>query len=291
MSWFAKKYYYVTIWEWCILILALSVLILYVYGQSTAPNLEKYVDRNKHSLSWITVQKAFDIAENGDVVLLAGDTKGEKTCRWCTGTIFSHVGVLFWETHPVTGERILYVFECDLGQGTKAGVRVIPLRDKLHRYKGMRIGGLKKMIVYSPHPRPNRDDFVKLFPKYTPIEFDNKIATWWVANWKWLYNLVKDQKTMFCSELVTSVFQDLNIIKKDRVPAWYHPGDFHKNRLRLEDGYSFGETLIFEFPKSQTQLIVDSSLPVETGMAEFIGGDYTVLPGMEWLKSINKEMI
>lgn len=289
MSWLTKKYYYVTVWEWMVLILALIILFLYICSQTRAPNLERYVSKNRDNLTWITVNDVLRDANNGDVVLLSGDTHGERTCRWCTNSIFSHVGVLFWEMHPVTMENILYVFDCDLGQKTKEGVRVMPLRDKLHRYKGMRIGALKKMIVHSPATRPTRDDFVNLLPKYTPIVFDNVIATWWVADWMWLYKMVKNPKTMFCGELVASVFQDLNILKKDRVPAWYIPGDFHRNRLWLEEGYSFGETMFFEFPIDQTKHIVESSLPVETGMDEFIGGDYSILPGMaDWLEDVRQ---
>jgi len=281
--WLKKKYYYVTVWEWMILILALTVLIVYVYGQLTAPNLEKYISKNRDGVKWISVQDALKIPENGAVVLLSGDTHGERTCRWCTGTMFSHVGVLFWEKHPVTGEDILYVFDCDLGQGTKEGVRVMPLRDKLHRYKGMRVGAIKNLIVHPSKKRPTREDFVGLFPKYTPIEFDNKIATWWFANWNSIYNLVKNPGQMFCSELVASVYQDLCILQKDRVPAWYHPGDFHRSRLNYEEGYSLGETLFFEFPKETTRQVVESSAPVETGMADIFQGDFSVLPGMEWL--------
>ncbi len=283
MSCLTKKYHYVTVWEWAMLILALLILIMYVYGQLTSPNLEKYVLRNRDTLRWISIQKALSIAENGDIILMAGNTHGEKTCRWCSGTMFSHVGVLFWEVHPVTGERILYIFDCDLGQGTKEGVRVMPLRDKLHRYKGMRIAVLKKMIVHPPVTRPTRDNFVALFSKYIPIEFDNRIITWWVADWGWLYRLIKNPKTMFCSEFIASIFQDLNILQRDHVPAWYHPGDFYKNRLRLEEGYAFGESMFFEFSKSQMQGIINALLPSEIGMSEFIGGDISVLPGMEWL--------
>lgn len=281
--WLTKKYYYASVWEWAVLILAFTVLFVYVYGQLTAPNLEKYTAQHREMLTWIAAQDVLNTAKNGDVVLLAGDTHGERTCRWCAGTMFSHVGVLFWEKHPVTGEDILYIFDCDLGQGTKEGVRVMPLWDKLHRYKGMRVGALKKLIVHPPRSQPSREEFVNLLPKYTPVEFDNRIATWWTANYGWLYRLIKNPQTMFCSELVASVYQDLGILQKDKVPAWYNPGDFYRSRLNFEEGYSFGETLFFEFPKSQTQSIVDASLPVETGMAEFVGGDFSVLPGMEWM--------
>src|SRR5690606_7754369 len=126
--------------------------------------------------------------QNGDIILLSGDTPGEKTCRWCTGTIFSHVGFLFREKHPVTGEDIPYVLDCDLGQKTKSGVRVLPLRDKLHRYKGFRSGAVKKLIVKKDSSRPSIEDIVRVIAKYTPIEFDNNVLSWWVSGIPSLYS-------------------------------------------------------------------------------------------------------
>lgn len=244
--WLAKKYYYITVWEWIVLILAIIILMTYTHCQVASPDLEKYTTTNKN-LTWISLKDVLQDAKNGDLVLLSGNTSGEKTCKWCTQTIFSHVGFLFREIHPTTKEDIVYIFDCDLGQETKDGVRIMPLRDKLYKYKGIRIGAFKKLIVRDGRERPSHKKIMELVKKYSPIEFDNRIATWWVANWKRIHTLVKNPNTMFCSELVATILQDMNILKRDRVGSWYHPGDFHNNRLNLEEGYSYGESRYYNF--------------------------------------------
>ena len=174
--------YCIKAWLWLIFLMCIIILIVFAMCQFTSPNIERYVSENKTSVEYSTLDNVIDEIENGDIVFLSGDTLGEKTCRWFTGCIFSHVGFLFREVHPVTQEDIVYVFECDLGQNTKDGVRIMPLRDKLNRYNGFKIGALKKLVAAGNNERPVYDDIMKIVGKYMPVEFDNKIITWWVTN-------------------------------------------------------------------------------------------------------------
>ena len=266
------KYIYIII---LVVVLFFSIIAIYAFGQIAAPNIERYVSKYG-KITPNNIRHVFDNAENGDILLMSGSTPGEKTCKFFTRSIFSHVGILFWEKHPVTKEDVLYIFDSDIGQGTKEGVRILPLHDKLHRYKGTRIGALVKL----QGKRPTRDDFIRLIPKYISMGFDHKIVTWWVASIPPLYKLVKNPKKMFCSELVASIYQDMGIIKKDRVPSFYSPRNFQKSELNFEDGYSLSGCEYFEFQKEETEKLVNEFLPVSTGMLEFVGGDFSVLPGM-----------
>jgi len=268
--WLTKKYYNVTIIQWVLFILCVIILIVYLLCHFAAPHPEKYVSRNNNHLAWTTTEDILKNSEDGDILFLSGDTSGERTCRWFSGCIFSHVGFLFREKHPVTGENVVYIFDCDIGQGSKDGVRVQPLKDKLDRYKGFRIGALKKLNVGYGKTRPSYDDIMGLVKKYLPTEFDEYIATWWVARWPKIHRLVKNNKTMFCSELLANIYQDLGILKRDRVGSWYHPGDFMFNRVHLESGYSLSENQFFKFPKEETNKIIETSLPVETGFENVI---------------------
>jgi hypothetical protein len=168
--------------------------------------------------------------------------------------MFSHVGFLFRENHPESGEDIVYILDCDVGQGTHEGVRVMRLIDKLHRYKGYRVAAIKKLIG----PRPTLQSILDLILRYQKIEFDHRIATWWFSNISFLYRAVKNPKTMFCSEFVSQIYQDLNILRKSKMAASYHPGDFHRGRLELISGYSLGATDFFRFPRSKTEKLVHS---------------------------------
>jgi hypothetical protein len=249
------KYLNLNLFEWLIFVIALLLIFFYFYILSSAPKIEDYAKKNKNRLNWLEYEDVLNKVENGDLILLAGDTHGEKLCRWFPGSIFSHVGLLFREIHKETGENRVYIWDCDLGQGYKEGVRMSLLDNKIRRYKGFRIGALKKLKVLPDkgETRPKTQEIVQLFQKYKDMDFDHIIATWFLADYPKLYKIAKDPCKVFCGEMVAETLQELGIMKKDRVPAWYVPGDFHrpKGRLHLEDGYEYGTTYFFRFPESE----------------------------------------
>lgn len=251
--------------------MALLLIFLYLYILASAPNVENYAKKNERNLNWLEYKDILDNVENGDLILLAGDTHGEKLCRWFPGSIFSHVGLLFREIHKETGENRVYVWDCDLGQLYKDGVRMSLLDNKIRRYKGFRIGALKKLKVNPEgregRTRPKTQDIVQLFQKYKDMDFDHVIATWFLADCPTLYKLAKDPEKVFCGEMVAEALQELGILKKDRYPAWYVPGDFHRpeKRLHLENGYEYGVTYFFHLPEtSKKDGKIDSQLSDET---------------------------
>jgi hypothetical protein len=245
------KYLNLNLFEWTIFIIALLLIFFYFYMLASAPKIETYVEKNESSLNWLSYNDILTEVENGDLILLAGDTRGEKLCRWFPGSIFSHVGLLFREKHKETGEDRVYIWDCDLGQGYKDGIRLALLDNKIRRYKGFRIGALKKLKVKAGKERPTAQDILRLYEKYENLDFDHLIATWFLADYPKLYNLAKDPQKVFCGEMVAEALQGLGIVQKDRVPAWYVPGDFHRpeGRLHLEEGYEYGTTYFFRFPE------------------------------------------
>ena len=228
--------------KFLVVFICFATAIFLLLAQYNSPNLEKYV--TKHGVTQ-KLQYVFDNAENGDIILMSGDTRGERLCKFCSRSIFSHIGVLFWEEDPATKEKILYILDCDLGQQTKSGVRVMSLENKLDRYKGNRIGGLMKL----QGKRPTRDEIVGLLSKYAQKDFDNHMITWIVSDIPPLYYFFQNPKKMFCSEFVASVYQDMNIIKKDNVPFSYSPGNFYRNEINFNNGYSLSDCIFFEFEK------------------------------------------
>ncbi len=260
------RYLNLNLFEWSIFAISLFLILFYFYILASAPKIEDYVKKNKSRLNWLNYEDVLNEVENGDLILLAGDTRGEKLCRKFPGSIFSHLGFTFRETKRETGEDAVYVWDCDIGQGYREGVRMSLLDNKIRRYKGFRIGALKKLKVRSDRKRPKTQDIVDLYQKYKDLDFDHIIATWFLADYPKLYKLAKDPKKVFCGEMVAEVLQELGVMKKDRVPAWYVPGDFHRpeGRLHLEDGYEYGTTYFFRFPeKSPLGDVETVSLPVE----------------------------
>lgn len=251
----------VSAWEWIFLGICIVVILYYIFCYFTAPNIERYLKSLDSSNRPEELETIINEIENGDILLLSGDTSGERTCRYFAGSCFSHVGLLFREIHPHTNEDIVYILESDIGQGGKDGVRVMTLLDKLERYQGFRVGAIKKLV----NKNPPLKDIVSLIGKYEHVDFDHKMATWWTADIKPLYNLFKSPDKMFCSEFLAAALQELNILRKDRHPAWYHPGNFHRNTLSFEDGYSYGETRFFDFSIDSVKELQNIYSPIETG--------------------------
>lgn len=227
-------------------VLILLVLFLIVYGwcQLKAPDLKKYIDKYNEKLIWAPLQDLYDNAKNGDLIFFSGNTKGERTCRWCTGSMFSHVGILFREIHEDTGEDILYIWDSDIGQKTKDGPRVMVLKDKINRYKGYPFVMWRKLKVQYESERPTTENFLDVISKYKNYDFDNKIISWWVSNFHILHEIVKSfsRHTLFCSELIALTMQheSINILNKYRKGAWYSPASFYsKNIDGLKPNYSY----------------------------------------------------
>jgi hypothetical protein len=240
------KIYHVEIWLWTIFLLIVGIVMMYIYIQHSAPNLEKrwnIIPSNKKT----TLSKFLEQADNGDIILMSGDTRGERTCRWCAGTVFSHVGFLFREIHPETKEDILYIWDCDIGQKSKDGVRIMPLKEKLDRYKGFKICGWRRFVG----ERPDTKKIVDLIGNYLNLDFDSKIVTWWVSrktpDGGGLYRLFKDQTKVFCSELLAMTLQDLNILHPTRIAASYSPADFEKDIPSLNLRFTYLPINYFEF--------------------------------------------
>lgn len=236
--------------EWCFLIVCVFILFFYIFIQLSPPRLTNII-----SLPIIEkVSKDYIIGNAGvcDLLFLSGNTSGEKTCRWFTGSCFSHVAMLF-RTLDVNDstKTVAYVWESDLGCRAKDGPRVIRLKDKLKRYKGYRIGGYRKLIANSVAIKPNESQLLDIITRYVDKDFDEYIMSWFVSGnnaiSQAIYNTIKNEDTVFCSELVASTLRDIKILPSDRKPSWYSPASFLYNMLRYNDGYSYGPLKIFDF--------------------------------------------
>lgn len=78
----------------------------------------------------LTRKQVLEKAKEGDVILFAGKTFGEKMIMWWFGGDTSHVALVLGKDE----DRLLY--EADIGQGENSGVRLIKLDKKLERWRG-----------------------------------------------------------------------------------------------------------------------------------------------------------
>jgi len=213
-------------WEWTILVVTIVVITGLLWAYFGAPNIENYF-KNNSNLKKTSLKNFLEKADNGDIILMAGNTRGERACRWASSSIFSHCGMLFREKHPETKEDILYVWEADIGQGSKKGPRIMPVKDKLQRYRGFKILGWKPLDALK---RPGLDRILQIVKKHSKKSLDSQMWPW---VWGKLGSLTlsrwsKDPQRVFCSELLAMTLQDLEMIPKNRSPYLYSPQDFHR---------------------------------------------------------------
>lgn len=231
--------------EYCIVAVVIVVVGVYIWAQINAPSLNIYIQKHGDSLNWGTVDGLLENADNGDLVFMSGETRGEKTCKWCTSSTYSHVGILFREIHEETDEDILYIWDSDLGQKTKDGPRILAMKDKLSAYKGNR------QLMWRPlnGKRPTTTSILEVTREFGDQEFDEKILSWWTSSTPF-YSFFKDKNKSFCSELVASTLQHkaIGILKTDRVPSWYSPGSFaHSNVEGMKRAFSYGVKTFVDF--------------------------------------------
>jgi len=235
----------ISFFEYIFLIITGLVIFLYALACIRSPNLNSYIKKYNSSLNWVGIKELYKDANNGDLIFMCGNTRGERICRWCTNSMYSHVGILFREKHPETNENLLYIWDSDLGQKTKDGPRVQLLKDKLKEYHGYPYLMWRKL--YGERPKTN--DILSVIKEYSHQEFDHRIFSWWVSD-SFLYRFVKDDNKSFCSELTALTLQhkSINILDNKKVPAWYSPGSFEKDEIfGLKPGYEYGTRMFVEF--------------------------------------------
>jgi hypothetical protein len=137
---------------WCWIILAFLIVIV---GCMVNIHYLKYDIEYKGS-----EKELLDEVENGDLLFFTGETYGEKAIRWYSGSNFSHICMVFRDNE--NGSSVSFVWEADVGQRYKEGPRVMRLKEKLERWKGVKICALKKMIG----KRPSTLDILKVVERY-----------------------------------------------------------------------------------------------------------------------------
>lgn len=230
--------------EWVALSIVAVCFLTYSimhHRASSTYSLEAYLTKQKDFIRLRDAQDILTNGNNGDLVFFCGDTKGERTCRWCTGSIFSHVALLFREVHPETYENILYVWEADVGHKSKRGPRIMKLEDKLRRYHGYHCLMWRKLHTSDGCEIPSTEKILKVVERYKHLEFDDSMMSWWFSN-TCIYNLIKNKNTVFCSELIALTLQSeyISMMNNDHVPAYYSPNTFTNTHITgLKEGYTY----------------------------------------------------
>jgi len=228
--------------KYTLLLFLVSLLLFYNYIIYVAPS-PNTIPKNQ----LVSHQTIFKNINNGDLIFLSGDTSGERLCRWFSNCMFSHIGLLFVENNEI------FVLDSDLGQKMKEGVRVQKLNDKLVKYKGIRIGAIKRINFFTEN-HSNRintkekiptSKFINLIEKNKNVGFDNKMLTWFFGDIPVLRDIFRNKNQVFCSEFAAKCLMELEIIKKDE-PTKYGPGDFYR-KFDVISKYDYSKPEFFSF--------------------------------------------
>lgn len=222
------------VWEWIFLLIVLSTFLVYVHSRIWCPCIESKGED-------ITYGTMCGDVRNGDLIFLSGTTGGEKTCRWLTGSPFSHVGIVFREYHQTKGKDVCYVLECDIGSHHSDGIRIIKLKDKLKRRDQNDIVGYRRL---SGSRLLRSDNFVGVFEKYRDkFSFDTNMSAWmWGSSTKVSCNTYHlKRKKMFCSEFACFALEALGICTFNNAYYSYSPHDLTGwKHLKMNHGMLYG---------------------------------------------------
>lgn len=214
----------------CGLILA---LLLWVYF--FPPDIRNLYENTGKLPSFREIKHDFS---TGDIILMSGNTYGEKIVRWGTGCPWNHVGIVVVKPGNMD---TLWLWECDIGQGFVPGVRLVPLPLKLSKFRnGLRIGAWIKLST------PHRITYEKLKP-FLKKEMGKEIE---MTYYSYLLSGITDQNNSakyYCSELAAKTYQNLGLMPRDANIRALSPKNFFERDLRLTSGTSLEEPILFKF--------------------------------------------
>ncbi len=150
--------------------------------------------------------------QTGDLLFLSGASFSEKAIKTWIGCPFSHVAMVVRDD-----DGTKYLMEADVGQGYREGPRMIPLSEKLHRWKGNRVGFIRRLV--NDGQRPSKESLLAILHPLLSVPMDMSMLTWATAD---LFPH-RIGEGMFCSELVALLMQGTGLLGTDKPPWWYSP--------------------------------------------------------------------
>jgi hypothetical protein len=213
--------------------------------EGTPPFLSKLVDGIKMPPEY-PIKSYGSISstlQTGDIVLFSGASSTGSLIKIFDGALFSHVGlvlrvdfsddVMLWESTTNTAGLV----DIHSGSIIRKGVMVIPLTSKIfsgwyNRVAVRRLTGIdneKRIEIYKRmlqlrkelQGRPYEKNHLELL--MSGVKFTDEYLSF-------LLNRQEDLSSIFCSELVAHVYQELGLIGKERYSNQYTPDDFTSHR-------------------------------------------------------------
>jgi len=161
--------------------------------------------------STVNLQSAINQFETGDIIAVAYSSIRGQLIKIFTGSIWSHVGLIYRSTNN------LYVLECAYYDDNECGVLKTPLSKWLNWNKKKKISWVKRI-----GPKIDNQAIENIYLKINKSQIDSSLISWLKAVIKQKYKS-PFKSHYYCSELVALFLQELGIIKKIYLPSGYPP--------------------------------------------------------------------
>lgn len=179
----------------------LTFIIMYIIGSSIQDEL-KHIEK-------INFKNFLETCQTGDLIITRWDyvdISYRLFCKYC------HVGLIYKNTNGETFLIETHPEEFDESDENKefpvSGVNIYPLKERIENYQG---------TCYFLKLKNNNKIKTLDFNKYKNIPFSTDFRFSFLQNW--FYNklnipIVNTDNTMYCSQLIGYVLQDLGILNK-----------------------------------------------------------------------------
>lgn len=201
-------------------IIIITIVSLYI--------ITAYIQTELDHLNEVSLNNVLDICKTGDLIITRWnfvDIGYRLFCKYCHVCIIyrTNDNIYLIETHPD---------EIDEDDHTRSGVNVYLLKDRIQNYEG---------TCYFLQLRKQNNNYTTQIEKnlelYKSIPFSNDFRFLFVKNWIYhRLNIPNNEKdSMYCSELIGFILQDINILDKKYTflspDSFEHLLDIYGNRL------------------------------------------------------------
>lgn len=166
----------------------------------------------KPVISTIDYDDLINNLKTGDLFLVKYDSIHGVLISLTSGSIWSHTAFVYKDK----------IIEMSYYDKENSGLCVLNIQDWLNYNKD-------RIICYKRWLGPALDEskIDDILLKYKTSKLDMNLLNWLksLLNQKW-EQLPQDKNKFFCSELIAFLLQELNVIKKEKLPCNYKPCSF-----------------------------------------------------------------
>ncbi|HEX6590604.1 MAG TPA: hypothetical protein VF050_01250 [Moraxellaceae bacterium] len=168
-----------------------------------------------------------DALKTGDIVLFSGRTFAARLVRCCTGSYWSHVGIVVrlpeYGNVPLLWEATRASKLADIHRGEVFdGVQLVPLAEKLASYPGEVV---VRRLVGAETARWRYRRIKPLVRQWAALPYCNFVIKQFKAWWRG-HEAAAWQGGGFCSEFVAEVYKHWQLLPADKRSMDYVPADF-----------------------------------------------------------------